>query len=455
MLGSTGSGKSTLSSFIYDPINYFNKPKFLRATSINPQTKHYQLENMVHLDENNDNYQVMLVDTPGLNEDKIKDVEHMISTIDLLKSIDNITCIIICINFSYKIDSQFRTTIEYYANLLKECIATNLLVVLTNVRMDDLSIRERNIDGININKNKERLANEIKNIAGLDFTPVIFTIDANPYYKDIKQVEQSRKKRVQLLDLICGSMSNTSVKELQFYKTPEIIIDDQKKLSSLRGFLEGYEIGLIDNFAMFKPSIDKISKLIKKRNKLITKISIVEEHLLEKNSINEQQINNWMFRKNYVTNDDCGDCGNCGNLGYMEYFELSSRIPISRCIKSKPINLQWKDLYQTGSAIKGSIMGNFDIDTEAFIIIYGQKKDIYADQIDEFIRQRNKWITQKESIDNDIVGIFEENKMVKEIINFKNIIKKIETKVDHLSKKSMLLDDALIYLKQMQNVDLL
>jgi guanylate kinase len=43
LVGTTGSGKSTLGSFLFDPIGFRNQPRFQRSTSMSPQTKRIEV----------------------------------------------------------------------------------------------------------------------------------------------------------------------------------------------------------------------------------------------------------------------------------------------------------------------------------------------------------------------------------------------------------------------------
>ena len=422
VVGSTGSGKSTLSSFMYDPVNYSHNPKFLRAKGMEPQTEICQSETFSY-SANEDKYSVTLIDTPGLNENKIKDMEHIISIIQLLKRTKKITCVIICFNFLSKTDSQFISTIEYYANFLKKCFAINLIITVTNVRMDECSILERKYNQMNIQKQKLELAEKIKRITKINYdSPAIFTIDANPYYKNIESLKISQKKRTQLLDLICDSLPEISVVDMRFYKTPEIVIGDEQKIAGLEGFQLGYEEGVADNFKASNYFVQKLSYLTKEKINIVKKISRVSEELLQKNSDEEQQLS-------------------CRILTEPS-FELSTNIPISRCIKSKPENLEWQDFYQTNNVVKGNIVGTSSEDTDAFVIIYGKMKDIYSSQINDLSKKKEELEIQKKLVDDEIESLItNETDIV--FNNFKNHLIDIETKINQLSLTSNSLEDAL------------
>lgn len=175
LIGSTGQGKSTLGNFLLNPDEKCQRKGhriFGIGTSNLPHTKRVERGR-----DQSCNPNVLVIDTPGLNEGATKDLEHMTDIVSSLKGLKEITACILVIKFDVKIDVQYKTTIEYYRSLLPKIFEGNILIVMTNFPTDKRSERIREIQGIDVDEVIRNTVAEITSGTDLAYTPQTFLID--------------------------------------------------------------------------------------------------------------------------------------------------------------------------------------------------------------------------------------------------------------------------------------
>jgi hypothetical protein len=172
------------------------------------------------------------VDTPGLNEGAVEDVEHTLELLETLQRCGSVAAVIFCVRMDTKLDFQFQNTVLFYATLFED-LRTNFIVVITNVAMD---LRYRELHGLDINENIRMVCARIQSIVGevtkdfLNF-PVI-CIDGYPFLVDPNDEEYkiATGNRTMLLEIIKHEPS-VSVKEIRFQKTDAMRTADMMEIS--------------------------------------------------------------------------------------------------------------------------------------------------------------------------------------------------------------------------------
>lgn len=186
IIGSDGSGKSALASFLFDPVEYENRPKFPRSKSIGITTTKVARAEIVH----NENT-FIIVDTPGINDYLSLRENCNALNIDY-ETKDQSFCnneikvsegaIIFCHKVTEKTDEHFKNTLKYFVDLLVPFKNYKFIIVITDVAFDEKSIRKRRIDGFDLNTIGSSISDKVKQMAFLNYTPRVFYIDSNPLY---------------------------------------------------------------------------------------------------------------------------------------------------------------------------------------------------------------------------------------------------------------------------------
>ena len=172
LLGSTGTGKSTLGNFLLDPSeeHIVGNPTFPTAKSNTPETKQAVVGS---------NDGITVIDTPGLNEGETEDREHMKDVVETLKKQQSISACILCVKFDSKIDKQFEDTVKYYKRTFPWLFENNVFVVITNYCTDILAAYKRKRLGIDQNTIATNFQAKISE--GLTYKPDYYLIDGLPY----------------------------------------------------------------------------------------------------------------------------------------------------------------------------------------------------------------------------------------------------------------------------------
>ena len=186
LIGSTGNGKSTLGNFLLDPRIERDK-KFKVAKANKPETQNTQSASAILSGtfEKYSKVNLTVIDTPGLNEDAVKDLQHMIGMVETLHKVKQVTACILVIKFNSKIDAQYKQTICYYSKLLRSLFEKNVFVVMTDYQTDKRTVALRKREGIDVDQIKANTAKELVACAKLSYDdPLVFAMDCLPVDDD-------------------------------------------------------------------------------------------------------------------------------------------------------------------------------------------------------------------------------------------------------------------------------
>ena len=203
LIGSTGNGKSTLGNFLLDPSKQRGSTRpFAMAKSNMPETQVTQSKESVFTGPSVEalgysSVHFTAIDTPGLNESNVADLQHMIGIVEKLEEVEEIAACILVIKFNAKIDRQYRSTVEYYSKLLPSLFEKNIFVVMTDFASDPRSVAVREDQGIDVEKVKENTRRELVDYAKLSFkNPIVFMLDCLPYGNDESSISSGVRNSI-------------------------------------------------------------------------------------------------------------------------------------------------------------------------------------------------------------------------------------------------------------------
>jgi hypothetical protein len=194
------------------------------------------------------NRNLMIVDTPGLNDSRGDDLTNMAMVVKAMRGF-SVLGLIICIRVDGKMDIQFRQTISYYCELFRSCLERNLIIVLTNVKMDVKSQRQRTRDKFDLSVVTNQVREAVSEVAGLKLHCPVWLIDSCTEPEDVEEYNTALDSRATILH-DCISRIATPLAAMELVKTPELRQQDDEKLAFIQGELDGYKRGLVDVKAM-------------------------------------------------------------------------------------------------------------------------------------------------------------------------------------------------------------
>ena len=269
LIGSTGSGKSTLGNYLIDPSDsnmFSDHPVFEMAKTNLPQTQFVQ-QKMAALKISERTFlDVQVIDTPGLNESSEADLRHMIDMIEKLQKTEEIKACILVVKFDAKIDAQYVATVKYYKNLLPQLFERNVIIVMTEYCTDMRSESLRQKKGVNPDEVKRNTLKQVVKTGCLNYRPMIFTIDCLPFM-ELEEIEHSKNVRMSILRYI-SQMPSVHTKNLRIEKTEYLKKKDKMMCGVLQGEIQGYTTRLIESTSRHAEIIQKTEK----KEELITDI---------------------------------------------------------------------------------------------------------------------------------------------------------------------------------------
>ena len=280
LIGSTGSGKSTLGNFLLDPRDrhIFGKEQTFRTARDNkPETQGVSTR---VTREQSGKRAVRIIDTPGLNESATQDLLHMIDIVKTLNSVESISACILCMKFESKIDSQYKDTVTYYRKLLPSLFEGNVVIVLTQYQTDPRSEKQRQLQEVDIDAVVTNAQKEVRDAADLCYYPRVFMIDSMPVMEDER--EQSEGTRHAILDFIQATMKPVHLGDpLKVAKTNELKQMDDKEIEGLRGQISSYKLRLKQAKLKTEKVISRIENKEKSKSECERKVNRLKDRLEE------------------------------------------------------------------------------------------------------------------------------------------------------------------------------
>ena len=261
LIGTTGSGKSTLGNFLLEPEDknmYGDKQMFRTARGARPETQNVTIcSKAIAIKQHGDGVPLTVIDTPGLNEDAEQDLRHMISIIERLQKTEVIRACILVVKFDSKIDAQYKKTVVYYSRLLPSLFQRNVVIVMTGFPTDERSVALREKQEIDVEAIKDATRREIVESGRLSYLPTLFTIDCLPHCKEEKHLNLSIREAI--LEYV-HSLESIIVGTQMVAKTQRLLDDDAESIKELEGTISGYNDRLKEVKRRAEEALDKMEK---------------------------------------------------------------------------------------------------------------------------------------------------------------------------------------------------
>ena len=351
LIGSTGSGKSALGNYL---LNEGQEETFYVGRSNLPETQSVKKATSGPL---------TIIDTPGLNERSVKDLEHMIQIVGTLDAIDSLSAAVMVVKFHSTIDAQYKATVKYYSRLLKKIFDSNAVIVLTGYSSDPTSVERRKKQGVDVERDIRNTTKEIRDCAGLLYDPPVFLIDSLPVDTDMETSKLSKEARKAILGYT-AQLKPVSPQNMKFEKTYAIKQMDQERQSKLDGLITGYIRRITDIEENQREVLKKIQAIQSNVSVNSQEICMLKEKIDLLDTEEEITIDKWSIEKR-------------GSWWFQTAtFELKSpEADISNCKKWDNGHLSW-EITQKKRTVEGKVRGKFLRGLYGVITIYATKRSI-------------------------------------------------------------------------------
>ena len=384
LIGSTGNGKSTLGNFLFDPssspkeifeVASDNLPKTRKCEAVTHHVKYYDDQSPTLMKKvsmfvmGGKSGSLTVIDTPGLNEDRERDLKNMIRLVATMKKQQVFKACIFVLKYTAKIDQQYKDTIKYYSTLLPDLFSHNCLIVLTDYATDKRSEEMRKKKNEDYDTIVENVKDEIMKSSGICFTPIIFTIDCVPVGPD--EVKQSKRVRDAMLSYIF-SLREVRMTEFLVAKTKILQSEDREKIEGYKGEIKGYNERLKKINQSATMALDDLQSTEDNITGIKDKLNGYEERLRNKDSDELVVAHVWSI-------DDARKLPSW----HEKSFDETSIYEVHDVEKWVSDYCHWKEFLQTGNRVHGAVKADFNCRLYASITMKTEKRARYAKAIEE------------------------------------------------------------------------
>lgn len=393
LIGSTGSGKSSLGNFLIDPSeeHLFEKPVFSVAKANMPETQFVLPVSFKYKKTD-----FTLIDTPGLNESDVRDLRHMIQIVDCLQKVESIVACVLVVKFNSKIDAQYRSTVQYYRKLLPSLFERNVIIVMTNFATDDRSVMLREKKGTNVEEIKRNTIREIVENGSLAYEPLLFTIDCLPMSDDEQKLNKSVRSAI-FSKLM--SQKPFPSKGLMVAKTAVLKSEDNEKTKSYEGEITGYNTRLQQANARATEALEKIQSKDHEITEKEKELHVLKTDLVDKDSSDLTSIDSWSVSEEWKFFQ-----------WFSKTFERTTACEIESVDRWTNGHCEWKDYEETKHSVKGKIEGEFMRGIYASLTLQASKRNKYAKEITSLRQQIGELEKHRQSLKEHLNEIRERYK---------------------------------------------
>lgn len=436
LIGSTGNGKSTLGNFLVDPSedSIFEKQCFKTAQTNMPQTQNVS---QVSFQTKRSGTTITVIDTPGLNENDVRDLKHMIQIVENLKRVKNILACILVVKFSSKIDAQYKATVQYYRKLLPSLFERNVIIVMTDYATDKRAVYLRRKQGINVEQIKRNTLREIVESGSLAYEPLLFTIDCLPLEDEERQFSLAERKAI--LSKVLSQRPFVS-SDLKVAKTAYLKSQDQEKMKEYGGEITGYNKRLQQANKKAKEALQKIQQKEQEITEKEKELKRLKSELADKDSSELTEVGSWSVNEEWKLLQ-----------WFSRNFEKTSPCEIESVTKWTNGHCEWKDYEETKYTVKGKVEGEFMRGIYASLSLEATKRKKYESEISSLKQQTKQAEDHKGSLLHHLTEIKDRFKdYIDDIDLLEKFISERRQKIGWLASDYLTLEEAQERLKELQ-----
>ncbi len=369
LIGTTGSGKSTLGNFLLNPdhTHITTDQTFPTARSNRPETKRVQCAS-----DNRDNPTIQVIDTPGLNEHEHRDLSHMKDVVKTLRGLHYVSACILCVKFNATIDMQWKATVAYYKSLFPMLFEGNVVIVMTDYQTYPHLVRLREMQQIDVDDVTRNVLSEVTECAGITYKPQVFRIDSLPVDEFENARQQSESDRSAIISYIQASLKPVDVSDLMVAKTDALKRKDAAEIVRLDGEIHGYNQRLWELKTSAEPVLVEIEAKENEISQVDHCITTQKAELADKDSTVTVIAEQWSVKEKWKL-----------FRWQSKPFECVSKWPIAEHITWDNGHLKWKDLNVEGCRATGRVEGKFMRGLYASLTLETHKRDKYTEKISE------------------------------------------------------------------------